>query len=179
MVTLDKLAVLVRVLEREVKHIDNVIADAQERRFVRRLKQGQLVHQAFNQIEQSVQSPAGTSRGAGPGWISVKTKWCKRAGIVYTQASMYRQIYRSGNPRGEYERQRKSSRLTTSKAEAKKRGGPSTPCGGVFAGAFAIMIQALDQQTPQAFMAYPSVKEDDVFALRDFLIEALPEYALD
>lgn len=165
--TLDQLAMAVRALTVDVARAESIITTAEELRFQKHLSRSKLIDEAFRLVKVEI----GKKNYLAPERLRAKVAWCNKAQLAFTTAVTFRQMCRAKDPRAWLARHHASH----AKGEAKHRVERKTQLAyaHTFAGAFAIMVQALDQQTPATFMAFPSVEEEDVIALLNFLEEAV------
>lgn len=155
MKTLDQLAAEVRRLTVEIIKVNAVINDAQELRYQACLSRSQRIDEAFLRL------PVENARKV----------WCELAGIALSSAIRCRQMSRSKDTRAWLEH--RTSEIRKGQRQYRERQKSKLAESNTFPGAFAIMVQSLDQQTPTEFMAYPSVHEADVISLVEFLKEGL------
>ncbi len=182
MKTLDQLAKEVRALGVDIAKAEKIIVATENVIVERYLTRGKLIHEAYRYIEKTVSGRQGRRPCHDPKNLSrmgVKLSWCKKAGISFATARVSLTIFRSSNPSARYQEMRsiqlrgrwrfrdnKKLRLNTAREIL-------TDSTNTFVGAFAIMVQSLDGQTPEEFMRYPSVTEENVSKLVNFLETAL------
>ena len=155
MKTLDELATEVRALTAEIDKANILLDTTQNFIYQKWLAKSQVIDEAFKRI------PARAER----------EKWCKKAEIALVTAKQTRPMSRAKDP----EKWLKDHHAVNVKHVVKyaKRKRAENKEANTFPGAFAIMVQSLDQQTPAEFMAFPSVHEADIISLIEFLKEAI------
>ena len=167
MKTLDQLAKEVRALTDEIDKADILIATTQDFQYQKFWLRSQLIKEAFANIRTTI----GGKQCDTAKRHKERKLWCKSAGLAYTTAAKYRCQVAAHDPRVWYENHRKQGNKDTSKSYRSIR--KQNIELNTLPGAFAIMVQSLDQQTPTEFMAFPSVHEADVVMLIEFLKEAI------